>query len=487
MHPRHSRSRLSLTPTTLLALFALTAGASAQEPTVPVDISDDAIEVAIRADFRHDGAIPEHRIDVKSIDGVVRLSGTVDDLLARRRAEELCERIRGVRAVVDSIEVEPVFDQSDEEVERAVRAALRRDPATEAYEIRCEVTDGEARVVGTVDSQSERLLTLDVVRGVQGVVAIDDRIDVRAGDVRSPGEIQSDVEGRLAMAVWVDAGPIDVAVDPNGNVTLTGKVGSAYEKRLAARLAWVDGVRSVDDSGLEVSWHARGWLERARPEESASDSAIRDAVKVALASEPRLTGGPLRVEVDEGTVTLDGVVADALARIAAERAARSVVGVQRVRNYVRVQPTPDFTDSEIERSVETSLRETTAVDADEVEVEVEHGSVFLTGAVDSDWERIRAGDAARTADGVVDVSNLLLVEHPRATYAEGELADECERRMEWSPYLDPAAIDVDVSASTLILSGTVPTWRERLEAARCARLAGAEHVVNRIRVDDDDT
>jgi osmotically-inducible protein OsmY len=109
--------------------------------------------------------------------------------------------------------------------------------------------------------------------------------------------------------------------------------------------------------------------------------------------------------------------------------------------------------------------------------------VHRHGSVDSDWEKVRAGDGARTADGVVGVSNLLLVKHPRATYAEGELADECERRMKWSPYLQSSHVTIDVTGTTLTLSGTVPTWRQRLEAARCARLAGAETVVNLLVID----
>jgi osmotically-inducible protein OsmY len=470
----------------LLAALAAAPLAAAPQGDPAPSIADPAIEVAIRADFRHDDAIPAHRIEVGAEDGIVTLSGTVDDLLARDRARELCERIRGVRAVVDTLVVQPAILRTDAEVAEAVEAALLRDPATEAYEIDCRVDRGRLTLSGQVDSHTERLLAVEVARGVRGVRSVDDDLEVRPSEDRLPTELADEIRRRLENDVWIDADGIEVAVDDQRRVRLDGEVGSAYEKRRARWLSWVVGVEDVATDALEVRWHARDWLERARPPLHRSDEEIRDAVLDALRIDPRVPSPqPLSVVVDEGTVTLHGRVDDAQTRSAAERDARSVAGVRRVRNHVRVRPPQVVADREIEAEVEQALRDTAAVDADQVEVEVDFGLVHLLGTVDSDWERTRAGIAARSADGVVAISNLLHVAYPRATYAEGELADECERRMEWSPFLDASDIAVSVDGSTLTLSGSVPSWRERLEAARCARLAGARKVVNRLLVRND--
>ena len=62
------------------------------------------------------------------------------------------------------------------------------------------------------------------------------------------------VEPTVKILMWdarVDDALIEVKVQ-DGEATLSGNVGSAYERRVAQGDAWTQGVRSVDTSDLNI-------------------------------------------------------------------------------------------------------------------------------------------------------------------------------------------------------------------------------------------
>jgi hypothetical protein len=56
-----------------------------------------AITLAVETALVNESGVPAHLIDVNTRDGVVTLSGWVDNLLAKERAGEIAESIKGVR------------------------------------------------------------------------------------------------------------------------------------------------------------------------------------------------------------------------------------------------------------------------------------------------------------------------------------------------------------------------------------------------------
>jgi hypothetical protein len=70
-------------------------------------VGDQAISDAVEDELRSDSGLAECSIDARTRNGVVTLSGTVDHLLARRRAERVASTVRGVTDVVNEIVVRP--------------------------------------------------------------------------------------------------------------------------------------------------------------------------------------------------------------------------------------------------------------------------------------------------------------------------------------------------------------------------------------------
>ncbi|MGD8740749.1 MAG: BON domain-containing protein, partial [Desulfobacterales bacterium] len=60
------------------------------------NIKDIDITLAVDRQLQIDEGVPAHLIDVHTKDGIVTLSGPVENLLARERAAEIAETVKGV-------------------------------------------------------------------------------------------------------------------------------------------------------------------------------------------------------------------------------------------------------------------------------------------------------------------------------------------------------------------------------------------------------
>lgn len=130
-------------------------------------LTDAQINAAVENYILFDSSVPSNDIDNMTADGIVTLSGTAPNLLAKDRATAIAESIRGVRAVVNNIEVKPVV-RTDDEVLKDVETALRMDPATNPNPIKSAVSKGVVTLKGTVDSWQQKQLSAAVVKGGQG-------------------------------------------------------------------------------------------------------------------------------------------------------------------------------------------------------------------------------------------------------------------------------------------------------------------------------
>ena len=158
-----------------------------------------------------------------------------------------------------------------------------------------------------------------------------------------------------------------------------------------------------------------GACSSTRTQQSAGevidDSVLTSKVKVALIDDPITKAGQINVETYRGVVQLGGFVDNAQQKDQATKVARSVTGVKEVRNDLRVSTKPEATagqdvdDSMLTTSVKAMLAEDSATKAHQINVGTEKGVVQLTGFVDSTTMKAKAGELARSVDGVKAVRN----------------------------------------------------------------------------------
>jgi len=142
----------------------------------------------------------------------------------------------------------------------------------------------------------------------------------------------------------------------------------------------------------------------------------KDQLLTALRHSPRLEQARLLIRAREidvtvanGMVTLEGTVEDTWQKWRAEDLVADLSGVILVENHLTVVPTESFVDQDIAEDIESALERNLYVVADDVTVEVENGTVTLSGTVTSWAARRAAYEAALYTTGVVDVRNLLSV------------------------------------------------------------------------------
>lgn len=444
------------------------------------EVEDTDITNAVETEMWGDPAVPANRIDVSTTNGIVTLTGETENILAKDRAQAIVESLVGVRAVVNRIKVEPTMDRTDDELSRAVESALLNDPATDSYEVDVKVKNGVVTLNGTVDSYAESELSETVAKGVKGVKDVKNSITVDYETERPDTEIKKDIAARLENDVRVDDFLIKVDVK-NGRGKLSGTVGSLQEKNRAVADAWVAGVRSVDDTKLDIQWWARDEMRRRKAYATRTDEEIEQAVEDALLYDPRVNSFNPSVGVSAGTVTLSGVVEDLRAKRAAEQDARNTLGVWRVKNNLKVRPEIPANE-ELENRVTTALLGDPYVDRFDVTVEAYSGWIYLSGDVNTSFEKHQAEQVAERVKGVVGVVNYIDFEHQWTWKPDWEIKADVEDQLEWSVFVDADDINVSVEDGVVTLSGTVDSWSESNDAEKNAYQGGAKDVRNLLTV-----
>lgn len=209
-------------------------------------------------------------------------------------------------------------------------------------------------------------------------------------------QIQKDVLTELQWDTRVAATDVGVEVD-EAVVTLTGTVES-YAMEVAAREAAhrVAGVLDVADNIRVI---IPGFGRR-------TDTEVAEAVRRALTWDVFVPEERIRSTVSDGWVTLEGGVDSLQQQMDAADAIRKLPGVRGVTNQIHVIG-PRIEPQVVRKSIEEALERRAARDAQRISVQVDDGTVTLSGAV-HDWaEETAVLDAVAHAPGVHSVKNQL--------------------------------------------------------------------------------
>ncbi len=209
----------------------------------------------------------------------------------------------------------------------------------------------------------------------------------------------------------------------------------------------------------------------------------------SLRWEPLLNGSSgqkadLGVTAENGVVTLTGHVDSYPAKLAAERAAKSINGVRAVAEEieVRLDHKNMKTDTEIAQAAVDALRWCTAVPDDRITVSVENGWVKLEGDVEWQFQKDEARKEVEDLAGVKGISNLVTV---KPILKPVQIKDKIKQAFQRSATINAGNVSVDVNGSLVTLKGTVHSWAERDEAENAAWAApGVSKVNDQITVEE---
>ena len=142
-----------------------------------------------------------------------------------------------------------------------------------------------------------------------------------------------------------------------------------------------------------------------------SDVTLTASVKSALISNKATKASQINVETADGVVQLSGFVDSAAAKEAAVTTAKNVAGVKEVQNKLLIRDANRSTGEAVDDTVIAAKLKAEIAGkaglgtATDVNVEVNSGVVELSGFVPTAEQKMKAGEIARSINGVKDVKN----------------------------------------------------------------------------------
>ena len=463
-------------------------------------LADADVTAAVERLLQLKKGIHPQLIEVACNEGIIELTGFTDSLLSRERATEIAKAVRGVRAVINEINIRTA-EVHDGELKHRVELALQQDPVVNDYNIRCHARGGELTVEGTLQSWAEEQLALKVVTSVPGVRRLTNRLHVRGGELlNSDEEITAQIQALLTWDIRVKSSLVKIRTE-HGVVHLTGNVGTAAERDQVVATAYLAGARRVEARDLFVAFWALDKELRRQKFMPKPDEAVAEAVRDVLRYDPRVRLFEPSVHVRDGVVMLAGTVTNLKARLAAEQDAGNVVGVWDVHNLLQVQVQNPVPDILIHQQAKVALAIDPYVSHYAFTMSVNNGRVQLYGSVATQFDQEHAAEVVAGINGVAELANHVQVfahddERFATAYTDGAsgfsalsgierdhlLQQRIRSHYYWSALLHDQEMDISVRDGRVTLVGTVDTWLERRAAAADAFACGARDVNNHLRL-----
>lgn len=209
--------------------------------------TDQQVQQDVVNELAWNPSINSDQITVIAKNGVVTLRGSVPHYFEKNCAEEAAQRVGGVRAVADELEVNLLgsYERSDADIARAALNALDWNYAVPEG-VKVTVENGWLTLKGQADWDFERRAATRAVSALMGVRGVTNEMSLKTK--LQPADVKKRIEDALKRSAESEGRKITVAV--NGDkVTLSGEVHSLSEIEDARFAAWgTAGVMNVESN-----------------------------------------------------------------------------------------------------------------------------------------------------------------------------------------------------------------------------------------------
>ncbi len=198
--------------------------------------SDADIQQDVLEELSWDKHINVSDIGVCVKEGVVTLTGLVEDYLVRLAAQNAALRVKGVHAVANDIEVRlhTSAERTDSDLALAALYALKWDATIQTDKLDVTISHGYVTLKGEVEWPFQREAAERAIRRLAGIKGVTNWITVVVHAI--PGDIKQKIEKALILNAESDAQRITVEIHGH-TASLKGQVRSFAEKLAAGQTA----------------------------------------------------------------------------------------------------------------------------------------------------------------------------------------------------------------------------------------------------------
>ncbi|HYG75335.1 MAG TPA: BON domain-containing protein [Planctomycetota bacterium] len=187
------------------------------------------------------------KINVEVRNGFVTLKGRVQTFREKERLHRFVMGLHGVRALKDTLKVQPAESIADRKIALHIRQALDAHSELPPGTAVVRVHEGVATLNGHVRTAEERFLAENIASHCRGVTKVINGLTVDPLDEVSDEAAIRAVRGALAYCEELETDGITISC-ADGIVVLRGEVPSILDRTLAEELARMQcGVRSVEN------------------------------------------------------------------------------------------------------------------------------------------------------------------------------------------------------------------------------------------------
>lgn len=220
------------------------------------DKTDTQIQEDVINELKWDPSVSAEDMHVYVKEGIVTLRGAVPHYYEKLQAEKAAQRVAGVRAVANEVEVNMMgsYERSDEQIAEAALDALEWSYSVPET-IQVSVENGWVTLRGKTNWDYQRNAAKNAISQLMGVCGVTNNItlnnDTQTQPV-SPSDVRLRIEEALKRSAESEGRRISVTVDGDTAI-LSGNVHSFAESDDAREAAWMaPGIMYVENN-LKIS------------------------------------------------------------------------------------------------------------------------------------------------------------------------------------------------------------------------------------------
>ena len=209
---------------------------------------NDDLRSDVSDELYWDPKVDNASIAVAADDGRITLRGTVGSLREKREAKAAAERVWGVVAVDNQLQVRPLSGKAreDADIRADVLQAMMLDSLVPST-IDAKVYEGYVTLTGKANWQYQRDEAERVASNIVGTLDVFDEVELVA-PAPEADDVAHGIKKAFERNAKLDAEELEVDTASDGKVTLRGTVSSWAEHDQAIAAAWAaPGVKNVDD------------------------------------------------------------------------------------------------------------------------------------------------------------------------------------------------------------------------------------------------